>query len=142
MMHILFPLLAALALSSAVQDDTPAREVAVAFAQAYEAGEPRAAEYVFYTSRHGPEMGATPEELKDELLPDQLRKNRRNPAECRLLEINFSPSDEVYGEDIYFAVYVARGNKHSLCLRRIDGVWKVDIAYLWMGDWYDWMPGY
>lgn len=119
-----------------------AREVAVQFATAYESGDPAAACYVFFNGKHVGDMGGTPEELENDLLPEELRKNKKNPATVEMLECVFSPADAAYGCDVWYAVYLARGKKHKLCLYRIDGQWKVDLSYLWMGDWYDWMPGY
>ncbi len=123
-------------------ENASASDVAKAFAIAYEAGDPSAADYVFFTGKHVPEMGGTPEELRDELLPAELRKHRKDPAEVIMEEIRFSPMDNRYGHDVYYVVYLARGTKHTLCLHQIERAWKVDISYLWMGDWYDWMPGY
>lgn len=119
-----------------------AKGVAVAFMTSYESGDQATENYVFYTSKHVPQMGGTPEELRDELLPSELRKNRKNPANAELLEITFSQADSSYGYDVWYAVYFAREKKHTICLHMIEGKWKVDLAYLWMGDWYDWMPGY
>lgn len=135
---------ATVAAASVQQQTYPdsAKGVAVAFMTCYESGDPSTGNYVFYTSKHVPQMGGTPEELRDELLPSELRKNRKNPANAELLEITFSQADSSYGYDVWYAVYFAREKKHTICLHMIEGKWKVDLAYLWMGDWYDWMPGY
>ena len=140
-LNLMLALFAVAADSSSVAG-SEARHVAERFSIAYEQGDPSAVDYVFYTSRHVSEMGGTPEELEEELLPAELRKHRKEPAKVEMIDIRYSPSDPDYGKDVYYAVYLARGSKHTLCLHKIDGIWKVDIAYLWMGDWYDWMPGY
>lgn len=119
-----------------------AKDIAKMFATAYELGDSTTFRYVFFTGKHVSDMGGTPEELEKELLPAELSKNRKNPAEVTSLELSFSQLDSVYGHDVWYASYLARGKKHKICLHNIDGNWKVDLSYLWMGDWYDWMPGY
>lgn len=119
-----------------------AKDIAKMFATAYERGDSTTFRYVFFTGKHVSDMGGIPEELEKELLPAELSKNRKNPAEVTSLELSFSQLDSVYGHDVWYASYLARGKKHKICLHNIDGSWKVDISYLWMGDWYDWMPGY
>lgn len=118
------------------------RGIALAFANAYEKGDSSVFGYVFFDGPHVGDMGGTPEELRDELLPAELRKNSAAPASVALKSVEFSPENEKYGHDVYFVTYSARGKDHKICLHRIDGNWKVDLSYLWMGDWYDWMPGY
>lgn len=119
-----------------------AREVAAAFMNAYETGDTSAVRYAWFDGKHVLAMGGTPEELRDELLPAELKRNRRNPADPEMLEVTFSEKDRDYKCDVWYAVYSARGKKHTLCLHFVEGRWKVDLSYLWMGDWYDWMPGY
>lgn len=144
--HLLFlsvlPIAAQVTASGSQAYPDSAKGVAEAFMNAYESGDSLTVDYVFYTSKHVPQMGGTPEELREELLPSELRKNRKKPAKTELLEITFSPADQAYGHDVWYAVYFARDKKHTICLHDIEGKWKVDLAYLWMGDWYDWMPGY
>lgn len=116
--------------------------MAMAFAAAYERGDTSASQYVWYDGPHVGDMGGTPEELEKELLPAELKKNAKDPAEAKPGEVVFSENDAAYGHDVWYVSYDARGKTHKLCLHKVDGTWKVDLSYLWMGDWYDWMPGY
>lgn len=141
-MKILLAIFLALGLLADPGYPEKAEEVAEAFAKAYEKGDDSTPQYVFYTGKHVPEMGGTPEELEKELLPAELKKNRKKPAEVTMLESRYDPENKDYGHPVWFVVYNARDKKHTLCLHNIDGQWKVDLSYLWMGDWYDWMPGY
>ena len=88
------------------------------------------------------ENGAFPQELENELLPEELKKHRNNPANGDGISLLFSESDQTYGEDTYYVTYTSRSKKHKFTMFCVEGKWKVDISYLWMGDWYDWMPGY
>ena len=118
------------------------REVAEKFITCYESGDLLTANYVLFDGKHVQDMGGTPQELEKELLPEELNKNRKNPAKADAVTLVFSQNDKTYGEDTYYVTYMSRGKKHKFTMFLIEGKWKVDISYLWMGDWYDWMPGY
>lgn len=141
-MKLLVALIMFLGMAAEPEYPEKAVDAAQAFAVAYESGDSSAAQYVFYTGKHVPEMGGTPEELEKELLPAELKKNGKNPAEVKVLESRYEQDNTDYGHPVWFVVYDARSKKHTLCLHEIEGKWKVDLSYLWMGDWYDWMPGY
>ena len=124
--------------------DYPMKPEAVAdkFVICYENGDLATANYVLFAGKHVQDMGGTPQELEKELLPEELNKNRKNPAKADAVTLVFSQNDKTYGEDTYYVTYMSRGKKHKFTMFLIEGKWKVDISYLWMGDWYDWMPGY
>lgn len=122
-------------------DSLSARKTVECFIRSYESGDKTATLYVYYTGPHVNDMGGTPEELEKELLPAELSKNRKNPAEATLKSLRYE-AESKYKEPVFYAEYLSRNKIHSLCLHKIDGNWKVDLSFLWMGDWYDWMPGY
>lgn len=119
-----------------------AEEVARRFAMYYESGNDSTSLYVLYEGKHLNDMGETAEAIEKELLPEELKKNRKSPASVEGLTVTFSASDEKYGQDIYYASYNARNKPHKFALFLVEGCWKVDLSYLWMGDWLDWMPGF
>jgi hypothetical protein len=119
-----------------------AEEVARRFAVLYESGNDSTALYVTYHGKHVNDMGETVEAIEKELLPEELKKNRKNPASVVGLTVTFSQSDPTYKQDTYYASYQSRNKPHKFALFLVDGHWKVDLSYLWMGDWFDWMPGF
>lgn len=119
-----------------------AEEVARRFAVLYESGNDSTALYVTYHGKHVNDMGETVEAIEKELLPEELKKNRKNPASVVGLTVTFSQSDPTYKQDAYYASYQSRNKPHKFALFLVDGHWKVDLSYLWMGDWFDWMPGF
>ena len=129
-------------LASGQETDYPATpdEVAQRFAAHYEAGEQAAALYVLYEGKHLNDLGTTAGEIEKELLPEELKKHAKLPAVPESLKLTFSASDETYGQDTYYVSYISRGKPHKFTMFLVDGRWKADLSYLWMGDWYDWMP--
>ena len=119
-----------------------AQEVAEQFITCYESGDVLTSTYVLFDGKHVKDMGGTAQELEKELLPEELKKHRKNPAKGDGISLIFSEADQTYGEDTYYVTYTSRGKKHKFTMFSVEGKWKVDISYLWMGDWYDWMPGY
>lgn len=117
-----------------------ADEVAERFAACYESGNDSTALYVLYQGKHLNDMGETAQTIEKELLPEELRKNRNNPSSVTGLDVSFSKNDDTYHQDIYYVTYTARNKPHKFTMFLVNGRWKVDLSYLWMGDWYDWMP--
>lgn len=117
-----------------------AEEVANRFAVYYENGNDSTALYVLYQGKHLNDIGETALTIEKELLPEELRKNRKNPASVTGLDVSFSENDSTYQQDTYYVRYQSRNKPHKFTMFLIDDKWKVDLSYLWMGDWYDWMP--
>ena len=72
-----------------------AEEVARRFAVLYESGNDSTALYVTYHGKHVNDMGETVEAIEKELLPEELKKNRKNPASVVGLTVTFSQSASV-----------------------------------------------
>lgn len=142
MKKILLLLLVIPFLASAHETEYPSTpaEVALKFTTYYECGSVEAARFVLYSGKHLNDMGVTAEEIEKELLPEELKKNRKIPANHESLNLIFSASDSTYGQDTYYVTYTSRNKPHKFTMFLVNGHWKVDLSYLWMGDWYDWMP--
>ena len=119
-----------------------AEEVARAFAELYEKGDPAVGGHVLYAGKHVREIGASESEIKDRLLPAELKKHAAAPGKVEAGSGTLVKKDPEYGQDTYYYTYTARGRNHKVALLRTAAGWKADISYLWMGDWYDWMPGF